>query len=62
MTVNNGATLLGISALSHRGLGPVPLTMLSRAVGPGTNLKIIYSLWSLGDRSLGHDLPMVAIL
>lgn len=35
MAVNRISTLLGISALSHRGLGPKPLTLLSRAVGSG---------------------------
>lgn len=57
MAGNRVATLLRISALSHRGLGPKPLTLLSRAVGPGASMEVIYSLWSL-DRGL----PMAVIL
>lgn len=40
MAVNRVTTLLGISALSHRGLGPKSLILLSRAVGSGVSMEV----------------------
>lgn len=40
MAVNRVTTLLGISALSHRDLGPKSLTLLSRAVGSEVSMEM----------------------